>query len=119
MDYGQIFMYGWGLNITMFLVNLIIALNVIKSTDMTTMTKEHQILGELKQEIDKYYPNRGYETLLSYFIPFVAFYKVLWRLIEMMSFFSKNRNARMFDFMVYRYQKEISVAKNNANSQNK
>ena len=116
MDYGQIFMYGWGLNIMMFLVNLIIALNVIKSTDVTTMTKEHQILGELKQEIDKYYPNRGYETLLSYFIPFVAFYKVLWRIIEMLSFFNKNQNARMFDFMVYRYQKEISIAKDNANS---
>ena len=119
MDYGQIFMYGWGLNIVMFLVNLSIALNVIKSTDVTTMTKEHEILGELKLEIDKYYPNRGYETLLSYFIPFVAFYKVLWRIIEMMSFFSKNQNTRMFDFMVYRYQKEISVAKDNANSQNK
>ena len=116
MDYGQIFMYGWGLNIVMFLVNLSIALNVIKSTDVTTMTKEHEILGELKLEIDKYYPNRGYETLISYFIPFVAFYKVLWRLIEMMSFFSKNQNTRMFDFMVYRYQKEISVAKDNANS---
>ena len=119
MDYGQIFMYGWGLNIVMFLVNLSIAVNVIKSTDVTTMTKEHEILGELKLEIDKYYPNRGYETLLSYFIPFVAFYKVLWRIIEMMSFFSKNQNTRMFDFMVYRYQKEISVAKDNANSQNK
>ena len=117
MDYGQIFMYGWGLNIVMFLVNLSIALNVIKSTDVTTMTKEHEILGELKLEIDKYYPNRGYETLLSYFIPFVAFYKVLWRMVEMVSFFNKNQNTRMFDYMVYRYQKEISVAKDNANSQ--
>ena len=116
MEYGQIFMYGWGLNIVMFLVNLSIALNVIKSTDVTTMTKEHKVLGELKLEIDKYYPNRGYETLLSYFIPFVAFYKVLWRIIEMISFFFIIQNARMFDFMVYRYQKEISVAKNNTNS---
>jgi len=119
MDYGQICMYGWGLNIVMFLVNLFIALNVIKSTDVTTMTKEHEILGELKLEIDKYYPNRGYETLISYFIPFVAFYKVSWRIIEMVSFFSKNQNARMFDFMVYRYQKEIAIAKNSSNSQNK
>jgi len=118
MDYGQIFMYGWGLNIVMFLVNLSIALNVIKSTDVTTMTKEHQILGELKLEIDKYYPNRGYETLVSYFIPFVAFYKVSWRIIEMIMFFSKNQNTRMFDFMVYRYQKEIDVANNNTNLQN-
>ena len=78
--------------------------------------EEHEILGELKLEIDKYYPNRGYETLISYFIPFVAFYKVLWRMIEMMSFFSKNQNARMFDYMVYRYQKEISLAKDNASS---
>lgn len=119
MDYGQIFMYGWALNIMMFLVNLFIAFNVIKSTDVTTMTKEHQILGELKLEIDKYYPNRGYETLLSYFIPFVAFYKMVWRIIEMISFFSKNQNTRMFDFMVYRYEKEISVAKYNTDSQNK
>lgn len=119
MEYGQIFMYGWGLNIAMFLVNLIIALNVIKSTDVITMTKEHEILGELKLEIDKYYPNRGYETLLSYFIPFVAFYKVLWRIVEMIQFFNRNENTRMFDFMVYRYQKEISVAKNDTDSQNK
>ena len=80
------------------------------------MTKEHEILGELKLEIDKYYPNRGYETLLSYFIPFVAFYKVLWRIIEMASFFKKNLNTRMFDYMVYRYEKEISMAKNNSHS---
>ncbi len=116
MDYGQIFMYGWGLNILMFLVNLFIALNVLKSTDVTTMTKEHQVLAELKVEIDKYYPNRGYETLISYFIPFVAFYRVLWRLIEMMMFFGKNTNAKMFDYMVYRYQKDISMAKHNSNS---
>ncbi|MGB5867193.1 MAG: hypothetical protein WBG69_04885 [Arcobacteraceae bacterium] len=116
MDYGQIFMYGWGLNILMFLVNLIIALNVLKSTDITTMTKEHQVLAELKVEIDKYYPNRGYETLVSYFIPFVAFYRVVWRLIEMMMFFSKNTNTKMFDYMVYRYEKEISMAKHNSNS---
>lgn len=119
MDYSQIFMYGWSLNIMMFLVNLIIALNVIKSTDVTTMTKEHEVLGELKIEIDKYYPNRGYETLISYFVPFVAFYKVSWRIIEMIMFFSKNKNTRMFDFMVYRYQKEINVAKNSSHSQNK
>jgi hypothetical protein len=116
MDYGQIFMYGWGLNIMMFLANFLIALNVIKSTDVTTMTKEHQILGELKIEIDKYYPNRGYETLISYFIPFVAFYRVLWRMAEMMMFFNKNENVRMFDFMVYRYEKEISDAKRDTNS---
>lgn len=116
MEYGQIFMYGWGLNMMMFVVNLIIALNVIKSTDITTMSKEHQVLSELKMEIDKYYPNRGYETLVSYFIPFVAFYRVIWRIIEMISFFKKNQNTRMFDFMVYRYQKEIAVAKKNTDS---
>jgi hypothetical protein len=119
MDYGQIFMYGWGLNIMMFLVNLTIALNVLKSTDVATMNKEHQVLGELKIEIDKYYPNRGYETLISYFVPFVAFYKVSWRIIEMLMFFNKNQNTKMYDFMVYRYEKEISVAKNNSSSENK
>ncbi|PIF03882.1 MAG: hypothetical protein CSA86_04315 [Arcobacter sp.] len=116
MDYGQIFMYGWGLNILMFFVNLSIALNVLKSTDIITMSKEHEVLAQLKLEIDKYYPNRGYETLISYFIPFVAFYKVTWRIIEMVLFFRKNQNARMFDFMVYRYQKEIAIAKNDTNS---
>ena len=80
------------------------------------MTNEHQVLSELKIEIDKYYPYKGYETLISYFIPFVAFYRVLWRLIEMMVFFNRNENARLFDFMVYRYKKEISDAKENTNS---
>jgi len=113
MDYGQIFLYGWTANIFMFLVNLLIAMNVLKSTDITTISKEHQVLSELKVEIDKYYPNRGYETLVSYFLPFVAFYKVLWRVVEMVLFLQKNNNARLYDFMVYRYQKEISIAKNN------
>jgi len=116
MEYSQILLYGWSANILMFLVNFLIALNVLKSTDMTTISKEHQILAELKIEIDKYYPNRGYETLISYFLPFVAFYKVLWKIIEMILFLQKNKNARMFDFMVYRYEKDISIAKHNSDS---
>lgn len=116
MEYSQIFLYGWTANIFMFLVNLLIAVNVIKSTDITTISKEHQVLNELKVEIDKYYPNRGYETLVSYFLPFVAFYKVLWRIVEMIMFFQKNKDAKMFDYMVYRYQKEISIAKQNSDS---
>jgi hypothetical protein len=116
MEYSQIFLYGWAANFLMFLVNFLIALNVLKSTDITTISKEHQVLAELKIEIDKYYPNRGYETLISYFIPYAAFYKGLWRVVEMVLFLKKNKNARMFDFMVYRYEKEISVAKHNSDS---
>ena len=100
----------------MFLVNLLIALKVIKSTDITTISKEHQVLSELKIEIDKYYPNRGYETLISYFLPFVAFYKVLWKVIEMVVFLQRNSEAKMYDFMVYKYQKEIAIAKHNSDS---
>lgn len=116
MDYSQIFIYGWSLNILMFLANLLIALNIVKSTDVATMIKEHEILDELKVEINKYYPNRGYETLISYFIPFAVFYRVLWRIVEVMMFFNKNKNVKIFDFMVYQYEKEISAAKKKLNS---
>mgnify|MGYP003972784911 CR=1 FL=1 len=116
MDYSQILMSGWGLNILMFLANFLLALNMIKFTDTITMNKEHQILGDLKIEIDKYYPNRGYETLISYFIPFAVFYRVLWRIVEMFMFFRRNGNVTVFDFMVYKYEKDISNAKENLSS---
>ena len=111
MSYAEIFIVGWCLNLLMFVVNFIIAINVMRSTDITTVQKEHEVLMELKQQIDKYYPNRSFETLLSYFLPFVAFYRVGFRLIEMNMFFSKNKDATMFDYMVYRYQKDIDIAK--------
>ena len=112
MTYGEIFIFGWNLNALMFVINLILAFRTVKQNDVVTMSKEHEILGELKEEMDKFYPNRGMETLISYFIPFTAFFRVSWRLIEMTMFFNKNQDAKMFDFMVYKYQVDIQKAKN-------
>jgi len=112
MTYSEIFIFGWNLNALMFVVNLILAFRTVKQNDIMTISKEHETLNELKQEMDKFYPNRGMETLVSYFIPFTAFFRVSWRLIEMTMFFNKNQGARMFDFMVYKYQVDIQKAKN-------
>jgi hypothetical protein len=115
MSYDEIFIYGWSLNLLMFITNLMMAINVMKSTEITDVAKEHAVLSELKIELDKYYPNRGFETLISYFIPFTAFFRVGWRLIEMNMFFKKNDGAKMYDFMVYRYEKDIQIAKAKVN----
>jgi hypothetical protein len=112
MSYGEIFILGWNLNGLMFVVNLLMAINVIKSVDIVDISKEHETLEELKKELDTYYPNRGFETLISYFIPFTAFFRVSWRFFEMKMFFTKNEGTNLFDFMVYRYQKDIQIAKN-------
>jgi len=112
MSYSEIFILGWNLNGVMFVVNLLLAINVIKSTDIVSVSKEHEVLSELKKELDNYYPNRGIETLISYFIPFTAFFRVSWRFFEMKMFFQKNEGTSLFDFMVYRYQKDIQIAKN-------
>ena len=111
MSYSEIFIIGWNLNALMFVLNLVLALNMVKSNDPVGMTKAHEKLSQLKEEIEKYYPNRAYETLMSYFIPFVAFYRVSYRLFEMSMFFKKNQTASMFDFMIYRYEKDIQIAK--------
>ena len=111
MSYEEIFVIGLSLNLLMFIINFMIAINMMRSTDISTVQKEHQVLSELKEQIDQYYPNRAFETLVSYFIPFVAFYRVGFRLIEMNMFFSKNKGCSMFDFMVYRYEKDIQIAK--------
>lgn len=111
MSYSEIFIMGWNLNALMFVVNLILALNVMKSNDPVEVSKAHEKLGQLKEEIDEYYPNRGLETLASYLIPFTAFYRVSFRLYEMSMFFKLNQDATMFDFMIYRYEKDIQVAK--------
>jgi len=112
MSYAEIFILGWNLNGLMFIINLYLAVNVLKKTDITDVSKEHEKLSELKQELDAHYPNRGVETLISYFIPFTAFFRVSWRFIEMKMFFDKNEGTTLFDFMVYRYQKDIQIAKN-------
>jgi len=111
MSYSEIFIIGWNLNALMFVVNLVLAVNVLKSNDPVEATKAHEKLGQLKEEIDMYYPNRGLETMASYLIPFTAFYRVSFRLYEMSQFFKKNQGTSMFDFMIYRYEKDIQVAK--------
>jgi hypothetical protein len=113
MSYEDIFIIGWNLNAFMFIVNLIFAINVIKSNDPIELAKESEMLRELKEEFDNYYPNRRYDTLLTYFIPFTAFYRVIFRIIEMKMFFKKNNGAKMYDFMIYKYQTDINRIKNN------
>jgi hypothetical protein len=111
MSYSDIFILGWNLNAMMFVVNLFLAVSVMRSADMEQVEKEGQVLSALKQQFDTYYPNRKYETLISYLIPFVAFYRIVFKLIEMRMFFFKNKGAKMFDFMVYKYEKDIQKAK--------
>ncbi len=111
MSYSEIFIIGWNLNALMFVVNLILAFNVIKSNDPVEVSRAHEKLGRLKEEVDMYYPNRGLETIATYLIPFTAFYRVSFRLYEMSMFFKVNQTASMFDFMIYRYEKDIQLAK--------
>ncbi len=112
MSYADILILGWNLNALMFVVNLFLAINVMKSADMEEFEKESERLSVLKQQFDAYYPNRRYETLASYLIPFTAFYRISFKLLEMGLFFSKNRGTKMFDFIVYKYQTDIEKAKN-------
>lgn len=111
MSYADILILGWNLNALMFVVNLFLAINVMKSTDMEQVEKESERLSVLKQQFDTYYPNRKYETMLSYLIPFTAFYRISFKLVEMSMFFSKNKGTKMFDFIVYKYQTDIEKAK--------
>jgi len=112
MTYSEIFILGWNLNALMFIVNLILAFNVIRSSDPIQLSKENEKLSALKQEIDIYYPNRIIETIGSYLIPFTAFYRVSFRLVQMSSFFKRNPGTTMYDFMVYKYEEDIKKAKN-------
>ncbi|MEA3512194.1 MAG: hypothetical protein U9R37_01190 [Campylobacterota bacterium] len=112
MSYSEIIILGWNLNAFMFVLNLVLAFNIVKGNDPVVMSKEHEKLSSLKEQLDEYYPYRGYETILSYAFPFVAFYRVSWRFIEMNMFFNKNKGTSMFDFMVYKYETDIQKAKN-------
>lgn len=111
MTYTDIIILGWNLNAMMFVVNLFLAFNVMRADDMEKLQKQGELLSKLKQEFDNYYPNRRYETLLSYMIPYTAFYRIVFKLIEMSMFFSKNKGTKMFDFMIYKYEKDIQKAK--------
>jgi len=112
MSYGDIFIIGWNLNALMFMVNLLMAFSILKSSDPVQLAKESEKLTVLKEEFEKYYPNRKYETLITYLFPFTAFFRVGFRMLEMMMFFKKNEGTRMYDFMVYKYQSDIDKVKN-------
>ena len=111
MSYYEIFVIGWKLNAIMFLSNLLLAVKSFNSKDIVQMQKQSSVLKGLKDEHEKLFPNRKYETLLSYFIPFTAFFRVGYRYIEMYMFFKSNQNTHMFDYMVYSYSKDIDKKK--------
>jgi hypothetical protein len=112
MSYLDICIIGWNLNTLMFVVNFLIAIRVISTQDRSKLQEESMILKELKYELEKYYPNRTLSTIITYIIPFTAFFRMSFRLIEMFFFFQKNKEAKMFDYMVYKYNYDIQKAKN-------
>ncbi len=113
LSYIDIFMLGWNLNALMFVVNLLLAMKILNSSDPEALHEQNETLHELKEEFDKLYPNRKYEALITYAIPFTAFFRSSYRIIEMVLFFNKNQGSKMFDYMVYKYQSDINRIKNN------
>ena len=113
MSYLDICILGWNLNAFMFVVNFLIAIRVISTQDRDKLQEESLVLKELKDELEKYYPNRTLITLLTYIVPFTAFFRMTYKLVEMFFFFQKNKEAKMFDYMVYKYNFDINNAKNN------
>jgi len=111
MEYGDIFILGWNLNAMMFVLNLLVAINIFRSGQIADIEKNKQILDELHSEFEKLYPNRKFETIISYIVPFAAFYRVGYKLIEIYMFLKKNKNSTIFDFMIYKYQVDIQKAK--------
>jgi hypothetical protein len=112
MSYEEIFILGWNLNALMFVVNLLLAIRVVRSKGHDDLERESQTLAQLKEEFDQYYPNRKYETMGTYLIPFTAFFRMNFRILEMVMFFVKNKDTSMYDFMVYKYTNDILRAKN-------
>ncbi|MEA3288791.1 MAG: hypothetical protein U9Q04_01310 [Campylobacterota bacterium] len=115
MNYSDIFILGWNLNAFMFVINLFLAVNIVRSNDPERLEKESELLNKLSSEMEEYYPNRQIETLISYLVPFTAFYRILFKLAEMIMFFNKNRGTKMFDFIIYKYQQDIAKAKSRIN----
>lgn len=112
MSYEEIFLFGWELNLFMFLMNLFIALRTMTTKSKDDLYRENQVLSELKEEFDKYYPYRKFETLFTYLFPFTAFFRMSYRLFEMKMFFDKNIDCTIFDYMIYKYESDIKLAKN-------
>lgn len=113
MSYLDICIMGWNLNAFMFVVNFLIAIRVISTQDRMKLQEESLVLKELKDELEEYYPNRTYTTMITYLVPFTAFFRMSFRMVEMFLFFQKNTDAKMFDYMVYKYSSDIEKAKNN------
>lgn len=112
MSYLDICILGWNLNAFMFVVNFLIAIKVISTQDRDKLQEESSILKDLKEQLENYYPYRTQSTLITYLVPFTAFFRMTFRLIEMFFFFQKNQNAKMFDYMVYKYTSDIERARN-------
>lgn len=112
MGYDEIFIIGWNLNLAMLFLNLFLAIRTMSSKSKEELVDENQVLSDLKEEFDRYYPYRKYETMATYAIPFTAFFRMSYRILEMLSFFNKNKGTTMFDFMTYKYQTDINTAKN-------
>lgn len=112
MSYIDICIMGWNLNAFMFVVNFLMAIRVISSSDRDKLQEESIVLKELKEQMEMYYPYRTQTTIITYLVPFTAFFRMSYRLIEMFFFFQKNQGSRMFDYMVYKYTTEINRAKN-------
>ncbi|QKJ22983.1 hypothetical protein [Poseidonibacter lekithochrous] len=112
MSYIDICIMGWNLNAFMFVVNFLMAIRVISSSDRDKLQEESVVLKELKEQMEMYYPYRTQTTIITYLVPFTAFFRMSYRLIEMFFFFQKNQGSRMFDYMVYKYTTEINRAKN-------
>jgi len=111
MSYLDICILGWNLNALMFVTNLLLAVRVIRANNVDEIEEQTKFLEELKFEFDKYYPNRKIEIIISYLVPFTAFFRMTLRLLEMFLFFTKNKNTTMYDFMVYKYSYDIQKAK--------
>ena len=111
MSYYEIFIIGWKLNALMFLSNLFLAFSTFNSKDIKQMQKQSSMLKELKEEHESFFPRRKYETLLSYFVPFTAFFRISYRYFEMYMFFKSNKDTAMFDYMIYSYSKDINNKK--------
>ncbi len=111
MSYLDICILGWNLNALMFVTNLLLAVRVIRANNVEEIEEQTKFLEELKFEFDKYYPNRKIEIIISYIVPFTAFFRMTLRLLEMFLFFTKNKNTTMYDFMVYKYSYDIQKAK--------
>jgi hypothetical protein len=108
MSYYDIFIIGWNLNAIMFVSNLLMAISTFNSQDIINIQKQSEILKELKERYEELYPYKRYEILISYFIPFTAFYRISYRYYEMHKFFQANSGTKMYDYMIYSYTKDIN-----------